>query len=201
MKKRLQTIFREGTMKKLCLLLALCLAFTGCLFGCGKSGEEESGAAQEDAKGEVVDVGEFTVVVPEGWMKYPQTDVFGEADADGNTPLRTDAYGMIKDGKSEIDAFSKPTVYVYYYDEAGAEEQASFNTAFYDENTPIELTVNGQAVIANESKMDDWAYQVVFIPITENSCFQVTIPLDIDGVGTSYEDADVMTIMESLQVK
>ncbi|MBQ9387307.1 MAG: hypothetical protein IJU01_01445 [Lachnospiraceae bacterium] len=191
--------------KRLALLMALCLVITGCLTASGDSAEtgEPESQEQEATNGETVDVGDFTVFVPTGWMKLPMTDAFGEQDAEGNYPIRTDYYGMIKGGEAEFDAFTKPTVYVTYYAEEGAEEQAEYLDIFYEEVTPIDVTVNGQKVTAFTCKdSTGWTHQDVYIPVTDSSCFQVDIPVDMDGTpGVSFEDADVMAIMESLTVK
>ena len=89
MKKRIATI----------VVLACVLAIGLCACGKGGSGGSAGG------KGEIVDVGDFTVEEPKNWMVLEQTDMFGEKDAEGNYPKRTDAIGLIKDGKSDFDAF------------------------------------------------------------------------------------------------
>ena len=194
--------------KRLALLLALCLVITGCLTACGDSagtGEAESQeqGGEQGAAGDTFDVGDFTVAVPSGWMKLPMSDVFGEQDAEGNYPQRTDYCGLIKGGESELDAFSKPTVYITYSAESGAEEQADMLDIFYSDMTAIDVTVNGQKTVSYQCKDEaGWTRQVVFVSLTDSSCFQVDIPVDMDGTpGVSVEDADVMAILESLTVK
>ena len=110
-------------MRKIGLILVMFLAL--CLTACGKGsggGSDASSAASSSAstadapsapKGETVDAGDFTVFVPDGWLGIVQTNPFGAKDAQGNYPVRSDAYAIIKGGESEWDALSMPTVYIY----------------------------------------------------------------------------------------
>lgn len=189
-------------MKKISVLL-LGLVMVICLAACGGGSGTETTAAEggNAVKGETVDVGDFEVLVPEGWWAYPQSDMFGEADKDGNYPLRTDAYGMVKGGSNEFDAFTKPTIYVYYY-EISAEEQCESSKIWYDDAEDIKVTVNGTECPGFEADSMGYKYQIVFIPVSDAACIQVNIPTDMDGkAGVSADDADVMAIMESIKVK
>ena len=73
--------------KRIAIILAIvCVLVIGlCACGKGSSGGSASG------KSEMVDVGDFTVEAPKNWMVLEQTDMFGEKDAEGNYPKRTDA--------------------------------------------------------------------------------------------------------------
>ncbi len=190
-------------MKKISVLL-LGLVMVICLAACGGGGSGTETTAAEGGsavKGETVDVGAFEVLVPEGWMAFPQSDMFGEKDADGNYPQLTDAYGMIKGGSSEFDAFTKPTVYVYYY-ETSAEDQLGSTKIWYDDAEDIKVTVNGTECPGFAADSMGYKYQIVFIPVSDAACIQVNIPTDMDGkAGVSADDADVMAIMESIKVK
>ncbi len=202
--------------KRIAMLLALCLALAGCLTACGGSGESGSQAAGDTAAaadvktgGETIDVGDFTVLCPEGWLGVVQTDPFGEKDADGNSPARTDAYMLVKGGESEWDAFTKPGVSITYWAENDAQTQGEGSLWFYDKTQEIEVTVGGVKCPAWEVESEGLTadspsdfYQLVFIPVTETSCFQVNITKSIDGdEGITFEDAGAMAIMESLKVK
>lgn len=209
----------EIMKKKLALLLALCMVLTGCLCACGGSdapaGNDTEAAASGDVAapsvgGETVDVGSFTVIAPDGWMKIPQTDIWGETDSEGNYPLDPTSYALCKGGESEWDAFSKPTLYIYYHDENGAADQAESSLWFYDSSEAIDVTIGGTKCAAyqvessplTEGDPND-VYQIVCIPVTDGSCFQINIPFAVNGFdgGLKWDDADVLAILESLKVK
>ena len=193
--------------KKIATILVLACVLAIGLCACGKNGS--GGSAGE--KGETVDVGDFTVEAPKNWMILEQTDMFGEKDADGNYPKRTDAIGLIKDGKSDFDAFSKPVLYIYYYSTTTASEQAESTKAwsFGDIIDKDIITINGKECQVLEEKQESlvdegkyYIYNYVFYPITDTGCVQFTVPVDmIDFAGVSVQDADVIAIMESVQLK
>ncbi len=193
-------------MKKRIIVAALAACLTLSFAACG-DGTTQGGSEDANVTGEVVEVGDFTVLLPEGWYGFNQTDVFGEKDADGNYPIRTDAYGMIKDGTSELDAFSNPCVYIYSF-ETDAQTQADSSLWFYDETEEIELTVNGTECLAyhvssdySDDGTDVYEYDLVFIPMGDSKCIQVqslTKSSDIEGVGVN--DPDVIAIMESIKM-
>ena len=100
--------------KRTAILLGLICVMVIGLCACGGNGGN-SGNSGGSGKTVAVDAGDFTVEAPSNWFVYKQDDMFGEKDADGNYPIRTDAMGFIIDGKSDLDAYSYPTVYIYYY--------------------------------------------------------------------------------------
>lgn len=163
--------------------------------------EEPSSAS---VPGETVDTGLFRILIPEGWMGAPQTDVFGDKDEDGNYPLNPKSFGIIKGGESEWDAFSKPTIYVYL-NEGNAEEDSEWNIVFYEKTEPIDMSVNGKKAVAYEvwtSAPDDddpgYTYHIVFLQVDDGHYFQFNIPIDMNGEpGVSSSDADVVAVMES----
>ncbi len=196
-------------MKKFAAVLLGLIVVLG-LAGCGGGGSAPTTAAggaetpttAAGPKGEVVNVGEFEVFVPEGWMKFPQTDLFGEEDADGNKPVLTDSYGMIKGGESEIDALLKPTLYVYYYKDFDAQTQYDSTKFMADEPKDIDVTINGTKCLAFEADSFGYVSQYIFYPVSDKTCFQFLVPTDLDGTpGVSVDDADVRAILESVKVK
>ncbi|MBO4835005.1 MAG: hypothetical protein J5483_02740 [Lachnospiraceae bacterium] len=195
--------------KRVAILLGLICAMVIGLCACGGNGGGNSGSG--GGKSTSVDVGEFTVKAPSSWFVYEQTDMFGEKDAEGNYPKRTDAIGFIVGGKEALDAFSKPTVYVYYYDNVSAADEAETSKAWsFGEVTDKDpVTIDGKECIMFEEKQESlldetkfYIYQYVFVPATESSCFQVTIPVDMAGEGgITVDDADVQAVIASLAAK
>ena len=216
-------------MKKKILTAAVCCTLAFGLAACGGSSAGSSagassgttassgtaassaGSAQE-AKG-TVDVGEFTVDVPAGWLGVTMSDYTEDADEDGNFPAATNNYCLIKGGESEWDSLDHPTMYIYYYDSTSAETQADWSTLSYDEKEEIDVSVNGKKCSAYHCK-SDWSeegeegtkvyeYDVVLLPVSENSCigFNIVAASPDFKESISASDSDVMGIMESVVVK
>ena len=199
MKKRVAILFG--------LICAMVIGLCACGGGGNSGGNSGGGGGGKTA---TVDVGEFTVEAPSSWYVVEQTDMFGEKDAEGNYPKRTDAIGFIIGGKSELDAFSKPTVYVYYYDNISATEEASTSKSWsFGEVTDMDpVTIDGKECVIFEEKQESilsegeyYVYQYVFCPATDSSCFQITVPVDMTGDGgVTIDDADVQAVIASLKV-
>ena len=93
-------------MKKLfAIVLALVLVFA--LAACG----EEAPKTPEEVKGETVDAGKFTVLVPNGWKSFTSSDLFDEYDGDTD-PTKLNIYRGAKD---EWDQLRKPGLQIVYY--------------------------------------------------------------------------------------
>lgn len=192
--------------KRVAILLGLICAMVIGLCACGGGGGKSGGG-----KTASVDVGEFTVEAPTNWFVMEQTDMFGEKDADGNYPKRTDAIGFIVDGTDAMDAFSKPTVYVYYYDNVSAADEAATSKSWsFGEVTDMDpVTIDGKECVIFEEKQESlldegkyYIYQYVFVPATDSSCFQLTIPVDMAGDGgITIDDANVQALISSLLAK
>ena len=225
-------------MKKslLSIVLAIVLAFG--LIACGSSsstasagGETASATAGEETpsatasteeetdekmpeipltKGEAaVDVGDFTVTVPEGWLGVGDLDV----DENGKYYVEPYYYIIVKGGESAEDQNEKPAVTIFYSPDMDAQSMYNSNKSTVDENTDLDITVGGNKCPAYHSKADYAGegqepnykeYDNVFIPVTDNSCLRVTMLTSTTGdgdTGISVADEDVIAIMESLKVK
>ena len=201
-------------MKKVLTLLlatAFALSLTACSenapSSAGKNKTDETASEESGETSETVDVGKFTIDVPSNYFAAIQTDSFGEKDEKGNYPVRDDAIGLIKGGEQEWDAFSKPTIYVYYYDETAANER-EWSEWLYEETEELDVTVNSvkceafQGKLESEDGKGSYVYDFVFYPIDEEKCIQFTIPVDmIDYAGMDIHDPDVVAIMESVKLK
>ncbi len=206
--------------KKTWLIAAFALTLILCLTACGKGsggGSDASSAASSSAstadapsapKGETVDAGDFTVFVPDGWLGIVQTNPFGAKDAQGNYPVRSDAYAIIKGGESEWDALSMPTVYIYLT-QGDAQENSRWGTSWYDDVKEIDVSINGTQCYAfevhnNGTEPDNpgYTYHTVFYPLDHEHFFQFNIPVDMEGEpAVSATDPDVVKIMESVTMK
>ena len=156
-----------------------------------------------------VDVGDFTVTVPEGWLGVGDLDV----DENGKYFVEPYYYIIVKGGESAEDQNEKPAVTIYYSPEMDAQSMYDSNKSSVDENTDLDITVGGKKCPAYHSKADYAGegqepnykeYDYVFIPVTDSSCLRVTMltsTTDDGDTGISVADEDVIAIMESLKVK
>ena len=204
-------------MKKTITAMILLIALAFCLTACG-SGDvatlpDNTAAAERPeipiAKGEAtVDVGDFTVTVPEGWLGAGDIDF----DDNGNYIIATYYYLLIKGGESADEQFSKPTLSIYYSSDTGARELLESNMNSVDENMEFDVTVGGKKCPAYHAVMDYseegedpfvMEYDNVFIPVTDSSCLRLTMLTYVTSegeTGISASDEDVIAIMESLKV-
>jgi len=193
--------------KKLSIILAaimLCVMVLG-LTACGGSKDSGStgGGGSTGGKATTVDVGDFTVDVPSGWKNFDSTDPFGDQDANGNYPVRTDQVYIVKGGESELDVLLNPCVTITYYADMKPEDQVESLSWFVDESKEVSFTAQGVECKAIETKTEsilnegefDIAYYV-FLPVGEG-CVGFSIP----GEELNLENADVISIIESVTVK
>lgn len=210
MKKRFLAVF-------LVMILAFGLAAceSGSTASVGTDTAAVSGSSEEEipeiptVKGEAtVDVGDFTVTVPEGWLGAADLDV----DENGKYFIEPYYYVLIKGGESYEEQGEKPTVTVFYSSSKDAQTMLDNNMSLGDENTELEVTVNGTKCLAYHSIMNFsgedeepffMEYDNVFIPVSDSSCLRLTMLTYTtkDGdTGVNAADADVIKIMESLKV-
>lgn len=69
--------------------------------------KEDSG----DVGGQLYDAGNVTVLAPDGWKAFPETDVFAEEEG----AMNPNVLNIIKGGKTEADMFIKPYVRINYF--------------------------------------------------------------------------------------
>ena len=155
-----------------------------------------------------VDLGNYTVDVPEGWLGIHDLD--WESLANGDDPVKFDMnyYSLVKGGQTSQDKTgSSPNVDIWYSDE-GVEHLMENLKEARDEVTELDLELEGKECIAvhtvliledSEPSEDD----MVFIPLSENSCIRIITKVSEQGAptGISIEDSDVLAILNSIQVK
>ena len=191
-------------MKKtlIAIITLLCIAafsLTAC-GGSGSGGTEAAGSgnAGGGSAAETYDVGAFTMAVPAGWTVFPQNDMFGEKDADGNYPVDPETIYVAKGVSDEMTAMiSAPGVRIYYY---GPDTYVMDTKGFYDNVKDLEdVTINGVACSAYEGESLGYVYQVISYP-TDTAKYEILITTSIEGkdTGITWEDPDVKSILESL---
>ncbi|MDO4478424.1 MAG: hypothetical protein Q4B73_05250 [Lachnospiraceae bacterium] len=199
-------------MKRLTAVILMSAMLLG-LTACGSSGGSaaaETGSGTEDKPllVENVDVGDFTVDVPAGWMGQLQQDIFADPDDNGDFPMKTDSYVLVKGGENDWDSLTKPSIYIYLYENSLA-DQAEMIVYWYDEAEEFSFTAENGDCIAYEARTEDLVeegfmniYDLVFIDAGNGKVFQLNIPVDVADIGgVSLEDEDVLAIINSLKTK
>lgn len=191
---------------------ALVLSFTAC--GSKESGTADSKAGTTEStsaagiSAEAYDVGDFTVDVPGNYFVVTIPDYSADADEDGKQPACTDSIGLIKDGENELDSYSNPTMYIYYYEGTTAEDESEGASWIYSDIKEFDYSVNGTDCIAmegtisyGESDDNPYEYYLIYIPINENDCINVILPKSVEGLSLDPEADDVKAIIESVTLK
>ena len=206
--------------KRLIVILAVVCALALCLCACGgnggggqggggQQGGGEQGGGGAQVAGETIDTGLVKGLCPDGWMYYQQTDMWAEKDADGNYPADPTKMAFCKGGESEWDLFSKPTLYVNYYEGELTDSELECAKAFVDDVADTKVTVQGKecAAFTGKSLVDDenpetdyWENLYIFLPL-DKGYFQINIPTHCgEEPGVSVDDADVQAIINSIAV-
>lgn len=173
-------------MKKLLsMMLALVMVFA--VIACTPKAPE----TPEEVTGETYDTGEFTALVPEGWMAFPSSDMWDEYEGDYDpTGLQ-----ICKDAKSEWDLFSKPCITINYYEDATEFVSAK---SWYDDAqdiTPFDL--GNYSWTGYTATSLDLPYTI--LEGTDGvSVMQVSILTENSGNSIALEDADVQAIIMSI---
>lgn len=192
--------------KKLTAIIAMACIAVFALSACGGSNTGGTGSGNAGgntgggAAAETYDVGSFTVAVPSGWTAFAQSDIWADADAEGNQPVDPTAIVLGKGVKDEWEAMTGPSVRINYY---APETVVMDSRGFYDNVTDIEgVTINGTACDAYSGESLGYIYQFVTYQ-TDDAQYEISILTSVDGkdTGITWEDADVKAIMESLAAK
>ena len=171
--------------------------------------QAETTAAPASTAGTPVDTGVIRTVCPDGWLYIQQRDVFGQVDENGEYPLDPTQMCFSKGATTEMDVFSKLSVYVYFRDEPYSQQVYDTNAMWYSETEPITATINGvecqgfhakDADIFNEGQY--YEYDFIFMPVDDGHHFQFRLmnsaPGNADTI--SRDDPDVQQIMTSMAV-
>ena len=165
------------------MAFVLLLALTACNSG------GASGGAKAEIKGENKEVGDFSVLVPEGWMGYDM-ELSGEP-----ITYKTQIY---KGAKEEIDMWSTPSVQITYWKDSEEDILTSAKSAYDDTKDMDPVTIGDYTwkgfTGTNSDKPVTYLYSV------EAGPFGVAVYTDVNGKTISLEDADFQAIMASLKV-
>lgn len=176
-------------MKKVIVSLLAVLMCLAVFAGCGSSGTQ----GDPEVSGETFDGGNVSALVPDGWMAFHGTDVFGDYE-EGYDP---NVIQICKGAKSELDMFSKPYMQINYY---GADTtMMTPGKEWYDDTADLEpmnlgnYTWNGFTGVSME-------YPIAILWTEDGDAqFQISIWLEMEDGKISLDDADVQAIIASIQ--
>ncbi len=191
-------------MKKKLMSLALACTAAFVMTACGNSGGAAAAAAGGDAPAasagamETYDVGDFTVDVPSGWTAVGVSDMF--ADEEG--AVKTDSILVAKGTPAdEWGARTTANVSINYYQDGSY--LAIDPADMYDDVSTIDgVTINGTACKASQYDSMGYVYQEIEYQ-TGDDIYVFDILTSIDGKdqGISWDNPEVMAIMESVKAK
>ena len=185
--------------KMLAIIAVLCVAVLA-LVACGGGNAGGGGNSGGGGKAETYDTGVFTVSVPSGWKVFPQTDIFGEKDEQGNYPVDPETIFLAKGASSEMDAYGKANIRIYWYT---PETTVMELRSIYDDVTDLEgVTINGIECTGFRGTSLGYTYEIIHYK-TDNAqyAFNILVAVDCKETGVTWEDPDIKTIMESLVTK
>lgn len=181
-------------------MITMVCVFAVVLTACGGGSDQGGNTGGGGGAAETYDVGAFTISVPSGWTVFPQTDIFGETNEDGTEPIDPESILLAKGANDEFDAYSKPSVRIYYY---SPDTIVMDSKDFYDDVQELEgVTVNGVECEAFSGDSLGYVYQLISY-VTDDAQYEISILISNDGkeTGITWEDADVKAIMESITTK
>lgn len=153
-----------------------------------------------DFKTIVVDVGGFTFEMPDTWKAFPQTDVFGEKDEQGNYPIDPNYIYISKEAQNELELFTKPAVSIRRYDiDTELADSKEWYVNVEDMDVSIQDVQCSEAYTGESDIAEGWEYQVLTFAVNGGQ-FSVTIPTMANGepTGLSYDVPEVNVVLESL---
>lgn len=178
----------ENNMKKI-LSALLALTMLLALAACGGSGGGTTSgggdSTKPEVKGETTEVGDFSVLVPEGWLGH----------AFSNT---TNSYQIYKGAKDDSDKWSTPCVQIRYWKNGDDSMLDKSKNAYKDVKDIDPVTIGDYTwkgfTGTNSDKPVTYLYSV------EAGPFGVAVYTEVNGKTISLEDADFQAIMASLKV-
>lgn len=135
-----------------------------------------------NVKGETKDVGDFTVLVPEGWM--------------GNALTTKNQYHIYKGAKKESDMWSSPCVQITYLQGNTDDGMRSIGMMYEDVKELDPITIGNYKWNALTGIYA--GNQVTFLYTTETGPFMIVVYTNVDGKTISVEDEDFQGIVNSL---
>lgn len=192
-------------MKKWIAILLTLTLLTGLLAACG---QEEAPAPQGTAaptendqpapqvKGETFDVGNYTVLVPEGWKAFPVKDFW----SDDENAVDVDQVNIVKGGETDLDVLSKPMIQIVHYEP----DYILLSARDYYENTEDVAPISVGALTWEGFSAED-LYGAPMVILTakapDGHQYQASLFYQTDAGSYQLTDAGLLAILASVAAK
>jgi len=143
----------------------------------------------------LLNVGEFSVVVPNGWMAIPVVNMFGQ---NSNKP-KTNSIKLCKDAVSPFDIMTKPSMEIIFY---GNTKGIMPPKSIYKDVVELDSFFTGDHVWGGFSASALMGKKLVLL-WEDTGAFQYQVNMWTEGEDSSVslQDADVIKILESITPK
>ena len=175
------------TVGKAILPIALVLAMVFCFTACSSAGEKVSG--------KTYDVGNFTVLVPDGWNEVTSADTFDEYDGDTNP----NTISLVKGGSDSSDMFNYPSVNITYYDEDKQMADPSQLKDYYDDVEDIDDIKGGNYTWSGFTCTSIGYPLAILWTEKDGAQIQASVWTDMSKGSISLEDKDFLAILDSIK--
>ena len=154
-----------------------------------------------------VDVGDYIVDVPEGWLGIADLD-WNTLKGDGPVGFTTYGYDMVKGAETSQDnGVTAPSINIFYDPEMSVEEMID-HINYMDEMIELDLQLEGREcktyrTVLNLEDQEPNVSEIVFIRLPNDGCIRFMINVSAQGVetGLNIEDSDVLAVMNILKMK
>ena len=165
-------------------LLSVIMVFS--LAACGGGGGNVSG--------NTFDVGNFSVLVPDGWKEFVSEDKFDEYDGDHDPNTVT----IVKGGEDEYDLFTCPAVTITYYPDGSGVTDKNELKKLYDDVEDID-TIKGGSLTWEGFTAKSMESPIVMLWTTGGEEYWASVFLQGEEDSISMDDEEVLGILDSLE--
>lgn len=194
-------------MKKWIAIVLTLTLLTGLLAACGQEeapapqgtaapSENKQPAEAPQVKGETFDVGNYTVLAPEGWKAFPVQDIWSD-DVNAMDP---DQVNIVKGGETDLDMLSKPMIQIVHY-----EPDYTLMSAkdYYENAEDVAPITAGSLTWEGFSSTDIMGNPMVILTAKapDGHQYQASLFYQTDAGSYQLTDADLLAILASVAAK
>lgn len=181
----------KNNLKKVVALLLAFVLCTAMLTACGGK-KEDAPKTPEEVKGTTFDAGEFSVLVPDGWLAFPVSDMFDDYEGEYDPT----AVQICKGAESEFDLFTHPYLQINYY----PDNTMTVSKDWYDNVEDIEPMELG-SYTWNGFTCTSLDYKTAVLYTEGDVQIQITCTLENGDYKFSIDDVDVQALLASIEIK
>lgn len=178
-------------MKKLLVLILTFIVMVSPLVSC-VGGDKASDSA--GIKGKTFDGGNISVFVPDNWKAFHGADIFDDYKDLGYDP---NTIRIIKDGKDEMDIFTRPYMQISYYDSDIIMLEPS--EGWYTDTKELEsFKLDNYTWHGFTGKSDD--YTILALWTNDTDQIEILAWIDQEKGSINLDDEDFQAILSSIKV-